>query len=317
MIRRYGIPYMGSKNAIAERIIASMPPAEHFYDLFAGGCAVTHCALLSGKFRHVHANDLTDNPQVFLDAVNGKFKGDTRWISHDDFSRLKDTDPYVRVCWSFGNNQRTYLYSHAIEAWKKAVHYARVKGDTSLFKTMGIETDGSADDIRRHEKEYRDKYIAWCGENITELSMGSLQKLESQARLTRLTKLQSLQPTEAVNSLSLVRNGVTLDITRKDYRKVDILPNSVVYCDPPYNNVYGHYKCGVFDHEAFYAWARERRNVFISEYAMPDTFECVAAFSKMALFNFRTGSTKGVERLYVPKGNAVQQTDLFGFENIV
>ena len=33
----YGLPYMGSKNKIAEDIISLFPAAENFYDLFAGG----------------------------------------------------------------------------------------------------------------------------------------------------------------------------------------------------------------------------------------------------------------------------------------
>ena len=42
---RYGLPYQGSKAELAERIVALLPEAEHLYDIFAGGCAVTHCAL--------------------------------------------------------------------------------------------------------------------------------------------------------------------------------------------------------------------------------------------------------------------------------
>ena len=41
----YGISYQGSKNKIAEDLTALLPAAENFYDLFAGGCAMTHCAL--------------------------------------------------------------------------------------------------------------------------------------------------------------------------------------------------------------------------------------------------------------------------------
>ena len=37
---KYGILYQGSKNKIAEKIINLLPPADNFYDLFAGGCAI-------------------------------------------------------------------------------------------------------------------------------------------------------------------------------------------------------------------------------------------------------------------------------------
>ena len=33
----YGLPYQGSKNAIAKDICGMLPLAENFYDLFAGG----------------------------------------------------------------------------------------------------------------------------------------------------------------------------------------------------------------------------------------------------------------------------------------
>jgi site-specific DNA-adenine methylase len=38
---RYGLPYKGSKNGIAEWIIDNLPSAEWFVDLFCGGGAVT------------------------------------------------------------------------------------------------------------------------------------------------------------------------------------------------------------------------------------------------------------------------------------
>ena len=42
---RYGVPYKGSKNQIAEWVCSHFPKASNFYDLFAGGCAITHCAM--------------------------------------------------------------------------------------------------------------------------------------------------------------------------------------------------------------------------------------------------------------------------------
>ena len=56
----YGLPYQGSKNSIAEWVIDHLPPADTLGDLMAGGCAVSHAALLSGKYKHVIANDITD-----------------------------------------------------------------------------------------------------------------------------------------------------------------------------------------------------------------------------------------------------------------
>lgn len=160
--KRYGLPYKGSKNAIAPWVIDHIPPAATLYDLFCGGCAITHAALLSGKWRKVVANDIDgDMPRFFLHCANGGMRGENRWISREDFFRLKDTDPYVRLCWSFGNNQKCYLYSKEIEPWKKALHYARVFGDTEQLKEMGINSDGSMEDVRQHHEEYKIRYMKW------------------------------------------------------------------------------------------------------------------------------------------------------------
>ncbi len=137
---KYGLPYKGSKNKLAERIVSLLPKRTHLIDLFCGGCAVSHAALLRNKYEHIHINDINWMcPTLFIDALNGKYQNETRWISREDFFRLKDTDPYVAVVWSFGNNLRDYLYSKEIEPLKKAIHYAIFFRDYSLGKDIGYD----------------------------------------------------------------------------------------------------------------------------------------------------------------------------------
>ena len=137
---KYGLPYKGSKNKLAERIVSLLPKRTHLIDLFCGGCAVSHAALLRNKYEHIHINDINWMcPTLFIDALNGKYQNETRWISREDFFRLKDTDPYVAVVWSFGNNLRTYLYSREIEPLKKAIHYAIFFHDYSLGEELGYD----------------------------------------------------------------------------------------------------------------------------------------------------------------------------------
>ena len=118
----YGLPYKGSKNSIAKWVISNLPASHTFVDLFAGGCAVTHAAILSGKFGRFIANDIAEYPQVFRDAIDGKYRNECRWISREDFFRLKDDAPYVRLCWSFGAGMQTYLYNPEVERFKKHMH---------------------------------------------------------------------------------------------------------------------------------------------------------------------------------------------------
>ena len=90
---RYGVTYQGSKNKIAGWVIDNLPEDKILVDLFAGGCAVTHAAMLSGKWDRIVANDIGDAPELFCDAIDGKYADEKRWISREDFQDLKDADP--------------------------------------------------------------------------------------------------------------------------------------------------------------------------------------------------------------------------------
>lgn len=161
-MKRYGIPYQGSKNAIAAHIVGEfLHPSACLVDIFAGGCAITHAALEAG-WHKVIANDISDAPELFAAAARGEYKNEKRWISREDFARLKNKDAYVRYCWSFGNNANDYMYSAEIEPWKKALHYARVLGDRSLLRDILQEDcDGSRAAILAKYEEYKNKYIKW------------------------------------------------------------------------------------------------------------------------------------------------------------
>lgn len=61
------------------------------------------------------------------------------------------------------------------------------------------------------------------------------------------------------------------------YNELYIPPESIIYCDPPYEGTLG-YK-DEFNHEEFWTWCRmmwcEGHTVFVSEYNAPDDFTCV------------------------------------------
>ena len=181
-MKRYGIPYQGSKNAIAAHIVAEfLPPSACLVDIFAGGCAVTHAALEAG-WHKVIANDISDAPELFAAAARGKYKNEKRWINREDFEHLKNDDAYIRYCWSFGNNATKYLYSREIEPWKKALHYARVLGDRSLLRDILQEDcDGSRAAINAKYEEYKHKYINWWIEH----QVHSVRKLNSLIKVTK------------------------------------------------------------------------------------------------------------------------------------
>ena len=116
---------MGSKNTIAKDIVNALPSGERLVDLFAGGCSITDYALKNtDKFRRFLVNDLNGwSPKAYVKALTGGFNDEERWISRQDFFRLKDTDPYVKLCFSFGNNLKTYMYNPELEPYKRALHH--------------------------------------------------------------------------------------------------------------------------------------------------------------------------------------------------
>lgn len=260
---------MGSKSGIAEWVISKLPPADVFVEPFAGGCAVTHAAILSGKYKRIIFNDITDSTQVFLDAIRGRFKDEDRWISREDFKRLKDTDPYVRLCFSFGNDQRTYAYGD-IEPYKRAFHYAVVFQDLDPFKELGIPIPKSVvrSDNRKSRRLSVKRYLKWARGN----SIGSLQSLE------RLESLQSLERLERLERLQRLQNY------QGDYRDIPIptKESCVIYCDPPYRGTAGY--LNKFDFGEFDDWCRAHKdNLFISEYNMPKDFRMISAIGKRSL----------------------------------
>ena len=292
---RYGIPYVGSKNKIAEKIIDKLPPAKHFYDLFGGGGAMTHCALLSGKYEVIHYNEL--NPLVFKAfkmALNGEFKGENRWISKEDFERLKDTDPYVACCYSFGNDFKTYAYGKNCELFKKAVHYSIVFDDDSLLNNY-IDLSNFKYNSE-NLKERRSELYSLLKKSKLDIEYGKPNQSVSQHQIW-LDRFQSLGRLERLQSLESINNGVLL--SNLSYEEVPIESDSVIYCDPPYKDTNTY--IDDFNHEKFYEWLRDCREknqqVFISEYQMPSDFFEVYYKEKTSAFNDQKATHK-LEKLY-------------------
>ena len=147
---RLGVPYQGSKNQIALEIISILPSGKRFVDLFAGGCAMTHAAILSGKYETFVANDIHGfGVRLFRDAIAGKCNGAWRhWVSREEFFAKRDTDPLISLCWSFSNNGRDYLYARTKEAAKRAEHERRARGEKA---TMELESDEKLQGLRQCE----------------------------------------------------------------------------------------------------------------------------------------------------------------------
>ena len=112
----------------------------------------------------------------------------------------------------------------------------------------------------------------------------------------------------AINNLKAQsRNISDVKFICKDFRDLDVskLKDYVIYCDIPYKNT-TKYATRAFPHEEFYEWCRQaakNNTVLISEYNMPEDFQCILEIPHKTLLdsNKNTGDIKNVrtERLYI------------------
>ena len=84
-----------------------------------------------------------------------------------------------------------------------------------------------------------------------------------------------------------------------NYLTMQIPPNSLIYCDPPYEGT-TCYKDD-FDHGIFWEWCRtkvkEGHVVFVSEYNAPDDFECVKIVQHKTILD-KNSQYKRTEKLF-------------------
>ena len=297
------MPYKGSKNKLAERLINLFPKADNFYDLFCGGCAVAHAALLSHKYKTVYINDI--EPKVvdlFIRATRGEFKNETRWISHEEFDRLKSSDYLVACLFSFGNDFCSYLYSKDIEPMKKAAHYAILFGDFSYFrewnKEVSDKVESALKSISLSERQKRRLTLYHIVRNILQekIQIQHLERLERLQSLERLERLQNLESLESyINSSS------------QDYSEIKIKQNSVIYCDIPYEATETYFK-QKFDYSRFYDWCcKQTEPLFISSYNISDPrFKCINEFEHRSTLDAKSNN-KVTERVYMPITEATER----------
>ena len=244
----YGIPYMGSKTKIAPAILKQLPDGNRFVDLFGGGFAMTHAAILSRKYRHFFYNDYNKLLVELIDeALDGKYnyaRFKPEFITRERFEAEKTASGYVKYIWSFGNQGNSYMFSKEIEHAKHIAH------DFVVFGIYNDELMIPAGIVRsKNIKRRREEFCAWHRRNRKRFDLQQLEQLE------RLQQLERLERTIACNHGSYL-----------DYEPTD---GDIVYCDPPYEGT-AEYD-SAFNHKEFYDWVASRPyQVWFSSYKISD-----------------------------------------------
>ena len=273
---RYGLPYQGSKSRIADWVVGNLPSAPVLVDIMCGGGAVSHAALLSGKYGRVVLNDVNGMADVFVKAARGEYADYSFVPDREQFFALRDSDPVVSLLYSFGNCQRTYLWSRELEPVKVAA--SRMLCAPSLSERRRYWRV-----FCRVLREYVEGY-----DEIPE-------------RLQRLELLQGLQGLERLQGLEGLEGLQGLESSCADYRDVEIPSDAIVYVDPPYDGTDCRAYQG-FDFDAFHAWLDSVPNLtVVSEYTCPPHCVQVAEHEHYTTMSQYRNKLPRVERLFVPE----------------
>ena len=326
MASRWGFGWIGSKNGIAQELVNLLPAGEVFVDLFAGGCAMTHAAMLSGKYKRFIANDIKGTAVFFKQAIEGKVDNLYEWVSREEFNARKDHDVKVASAWSFGNTGDAYLYSKEIEPLKRALYDATF-GETHeerrialhavirevyrylVFSDKGAKILASWQEERRvvegADEETKDKleHILVHDRRNTPIRQAfdkirgvQEPRIESFNVLSEQKSLERLEHIERLGTMQ--ESSPRLEAYDVDYRQVPVPAGAVVYADPPYAGTADY---GIdFDTAGFWSWAREQSfPVFVSEYTAPAGFSEVWSTSKRCVLGSCAHATQTTERLFV------------------
>ena len=114
---------------------------------------------------------------------------------------------------------------------------------------------------------------------------------------TTKTGIQRNYIKERINNI-LKQNLDGIKLVCSSYDALDIPANSIIYCDPPYNDT-TKYKDS-FDSDAFWQWCRDKvkegHTVYVSEYNAPEDFKCI--WEKQINSNLGGTSKTATEKLF-------------------
>ena len=287
-IKNLRVPYMGSKNKIAVDLLRKMlevkPRAKYFFDLFGGGCSMSFTASQIGL--KTHYNELQTSLVEFIDYIfnrlekglkgqYGLFPDDFyNFIDREEFMKLRDEDSikgqFARICYSFGNNQRHYLFGD-IEKTKHLAHnIVMFRCEKSLKEFNKIN---KVNYTISNAKTWNERRLHYKTEWNQHMKIKDCFKLRQLQQLENLNQLHQLQPIFTTSNLS--------------YKEVKIntpIDETIIYLDPPYRNTTKYIEGKDFDYKELDQWFLDNKyTCFMSEYNAPH--KVIFEIDKLSLLN--------------------------------
>ena len=281
-IKNLRIPYMGSKNKIAIDLLREMlkvkPKAKYFYDLFGGGGSMSFTASQIGL--KTYYNELQTSLVNFIDYIfnrlekglkgqYGLFPDDFyKFIDRNEFMKLKYEDnikgQFARICYSFGNNQRSYLFGDIEKAKHLAHNIVMFRCEKSLKELNNLlGTDIKTSNLPTWNERRLDFRKQILDRKYKELEQ--LERLKNLIQLQNLEQLQQLQQLERLQPIFTTSN-----LSYKEVKINTPIDESIIYLDPPYRNTEKYIEGKDFDYRELDEWfINNKYTCFMSEYNAP------------------------------------------------
>lgn len=293
MPKELGLPYMGSKRKIAKPLVdymlAKNQKAKYVYDLFGGGGAMSFEFLQRKQIQKVVYNELNTGicellKKIRTDGVTPEFY---KWVSREEFNAHKNDDTwyggFLATCWSFGNNQRDYMFGVKIEENKRLLHEIVVnkcevaRGSFAALTGLYIE----------------DNYLE--DSNIQKRRVKVMQLVKSRIGRCDLEQLEQLQQLQQLQQLERLER---LEISNKSAFDVQIdtpIAETIIYLDPPYEAT-SKYAKKICHNELYEYIAQSPYKIYMSSYESP--LDCVYAINHRSSFSATNNAKKVVEKLF-------------------
>jgi site-specific DNA-adenine methylase len=287
------IPYMGSKNKIAVKLLQKMleikPNAKYFYDLFGGGGSMSFYALQIGL--KVHYNE---KQKGMVDLLNyiinptlagkyGLFPDDFyNFITKVEFDILKNEDSikgqFARICYSFGNKQDSYAFGKDIEELKHLGH------NIVMFQCKNS--------LEKFNQITNSNFVLSDAKTWNKRRLDFMQQFSRERRDKKEEQLQQLERLQQL---------LAFTITNLDFRDVKIeTPDdeTIIYLDPPYRGTVAYIeKCFFEDIDNYFR--NSPYDCFMSEYDAP--FKPVLEIEKRCTLSATDNSIVKIEKLFYNK----------------
>ena len=173
------------------------------------------------------------------------------------------------ICEVQGNRIANDVHYYLIQMWRELV------GGWIPKKI----TKDEYSEVRTNQSKYPAYFVGWVGFNCSYSGkwFGGFADDYPESRRNKKGVLPNYQM-EAINNVpKQVKKMKGVVFQNKPYYELELPPNSIVYCDPPYEETTKY--ANEFDHNLFWNWVRniskQGHTVFVSEYNAPNDFECV------------------------------------------